>query len=148
MADETNQEDARADSATAAGTTALGAPPRSEFDPLGWEVPVICKDCDEPFKVPYRHFQAGVVFHCPHCRGSFVPTLPMYRSVREVFETFYAKRRRDQEDFARNGGDSAKFQRKQESELEAFRRALDKLARELRPAGKMVRPKGLAAMFT
>jgi hypothetical protein len=72
----------------------------------------------------------------------------MYRSVREVFETFYAKRRRDQEAFARSGGDTRAFQRKQERELEAFRQALDKLAHEMRPAGKMVKPKGLAAMFT
>ncbi len=72
----------------------------------------------------------------------------MYRAVREAFETFYAKRRREQEEAARSGGDSAKFQRKQESELEQFRQALDKLAREMRPAGKMVKPKGLAAMFT
>ena len=109
---------------------------------------MICKDCDKPFKVPYRHFQTGVVFHCPHCRGSFVPKLPMYRSVREVFETFYAKRRLDQVGFARSSGDAAVFQRKQERELEAFRQALDKLAHEMRPAGKMVKPKGIAAMFT
>ncbi|MBV8451360.1 MAG: hypothetical protein JOZ29_03695, partial [Deltaproteobacteria bacterium] len=58
---------------------------RDPFDPLGWELPVVCKDCDKEFKVPYRHFQAGVVFHCPHCRGSYVPTLPMYRRVHDTF---------------------------------------------------------------
>jgi hypothetical protein len=148
MADASTPGDGRADTATTDSTVAPLAATRSEFDPLGWEVPVICKDCDQPFKVPYRHFQTGVVFHCPQCHGSFVPKLQMYRSVREVFETFYAKRRRDQEEFARGGGDTSAFQRKQERELEAFRQALDKLAHEMRPAGKMVKPKGLAAMFT
>jgi hypothetical protein len=148
MADETNPKSERADSAPTDETGAPVAAPLGELDPLGWEVPVICKDCDQPFKVPYRHFQTGVVFHCPQCHGSFVPKLQMYRSVREVFETFYAKRRHDQEEFARSGGDTSTFQRKQEGELQAFHQALDKLAHEMRPAGKMVKPKGLAAMFT
>ncbi len=146
MADETKQTSA--DTAPPDAPIASVPAPRGEFDPLGWEVPVICKDCDQPFKVPYRHFQTGVVFHCPQCHGSFVPKVQMYRSVREVFETFYAKRRLDQEEFARSSGDAAVFQRKQERELEAFRQALDKLAHEMRPAGKMVKPKGIAAMFT
>jgi len=121
---------------------------RDEFDPLGWIVPVICKDCGKDFALPYRHFQAGVVFHCPHCHGSFVPNLPMYRAVRDAFETFYAKRKRDRDEFQRGGGDDAAFHRKQTIELEGFRKSLDQLARAMRPAGKMVKRKGLAAMFT
>lgn len=151
MADEKNQEETEPSlaSAEAADEMAKPAPTiRSEFDPLGWELPVICKDCDQSFTLPYRHFQPGVVFHCPHCRGSFVPNLPMYRAVREAFATFYGKRQRAQEEFARDGSDLDKFQRQQASELEGFRHALDKLARAMRPAGKMVKPKGLAAMFT
>src|SRR5579863_5452827 len=92
-----------APAATPASTSASPAPasaaaksvapkPLDEFDAMGWEVPLICKDCEKDFKVPYRHFQVGVVFHCPHCHGSFVPKLSMYRSVRDAFETFYAAR--------------------------------------------------------
>ena len=44
-----------------------------EFDPIAWEVPVRCKDCNEIYAIPYRHFQVGVVFYCPICSGSFVP---------------------------------------------------------------------------
>lgn len=126
------------------------APPKhvDEFDPMGWEVPLICKDCGKNFKVPYRHFQAGVVFHCPHCHGSFVPKVTMHQTVHEVFENFYAKRRRDREDFARTGGDEAAFQRKQQRDLEEFHKLLDEIARAMRPAGKMVKPRGIAAMFT
>jgi hypothetical protein len=119
-----------------------------EFDPMAWRVPLICKDCDKRFEVPYRHFQAGVVFHCPHCHGSFVPKMTMYRAVREAFEAFYTKRRRDREEFARTGGDEVIFARKQESELAEFHQRLDQIAHAMRPAGKMVRPKGIGAMFT
>jgi hypothetical protein len=119
-----------------------------EFDPMGWNVPVICKDCGKSFELPYRHFQVGVVFHCPHCHGSFVPNLPMYRAVRDAFEHFYGKRGRDRDQFERGGGDSATFLHHQTAELEAFRKSLDELAHAMRPAGKMVKRKGLAAMFT
>ncbi len=121
---------------------------RDPFDPLGWEVPAVCKDCDKDFKVPYRHFQAGVVFHCPHCRGSYVPTLPMYRQMHDTFETFYARMRRERDEIVRAGGDESSFMRRFEAELAQFHKALEQMARELRPAGKMVRRKGLAAMFT
>jgi hypothetical protein len=130
-----------------ATSSATQGKPRDPFDPLGWEVPVVCKDCDKGFKVPYRHFQAGVVFHCPHCHGSFVPTLPIYHQVRETFETFYSRMRRERDQAMQTGAGSA-FTPGFELELAEFNRKLEKLARELRPAGKMVRRKGLAAMFS
>jgi hypothetical protein len=128
--------------------SAVTAKPADEFDPLGWEVPLICKDCGKGFKVPYRHFQAGVVFHCPHCHGSFVPKVGMYRSVREAFETFYSRRKREHEEFARSGRDETSFRGKQERDLAQFQQLLDEIARAMRPAGKMVKPGWLAAMFS
>ena len=68
-----------------------------EFNPIAWEVPVVCKDCGETFSIPYRHFQAGVVFYCPSCSGSYVPKSTMAREVRETFENFYSRRRAEQE---------------------------------------------------
>jgi len=117
---------------------------RDPLDPLGWEVPVVCKDCDKEFMVPYRHFQAGVVFHCPHCHGSYVPTVPMYRQVHDTCESFHA---RMQQEMAQQGTEAA-FSQILERELAQFQEALRQLARTLRPAGKLVRRKGLAAMFT
>jgi DNA-directed RNA polymerase subunit RPC12/RpoP len=122
--------------------------PIDEFDPMGWTIPLICKDCGRDFTKPYRHFQAGVVFHCPHCHGSFVPKMKMHRAVRDAFESFYAKRRRDRDEFERAGGDAASFQRRQEAELQEFHKSLHEIARAMRPAGKMVKPKGIGAMFT
>ncbi len=42
----------------------------------------------------------------------------------------------------------AEFERRQANELKAFKKRLEQLATKLKPAGKLVRPKGLAAMFT
>jgi hypothetical protein len=119
-----------------------------EFDQASWVVPVICKDCSKNFALPYRLFKAGVVFHCPHCRGSFVPTSPIYRAVRNVFETFYARRKHELDQIGQAGTDEATIIRRQAVEREAFLKMLDELARGMRPAGKMVKPKGIRAMFT
>ena len=124
--------------------------PINEFDPLGWDVPLICKDCDKPFVVPYRNFHAGVVFHCPSCQGSWVPSTTIAKEMRQVFEDFWGPRKRAREAFERGELklDRAEFERRQAEELKAFKERLERLAAELKPAGKLVRPKGLAAMFT
>ena len=129
-------------------STPVQSKDRDPFDPLTWELPVVCKDCDKEFKVPYRHFQAGVVFHCPHCRGSYVPTLPMYRKVHDTFETFYARMRRERNEMNKNAGNERAYSERLERQFAEFGDRLKRLARELQPAGKMVRRKGLAAMFT
>jgi hypothetical protein len=128
--------------------SAVQSKARDPFDPLGWELPVVCKDCDKEFKVPYRHFQAGVVFHCPHCHGSYVPTLPMYRQVHDTFENFYARMRRERDKMTLAGVADDAFREKLERELAEFQKVLERLAHELRPAGKLLRRRGLAAMFT
>jgi ferredoxin len=121
----------------------------AEFDPLTWEVPVICKDCNKPWTIPYRLFAQGVVFHCPSCSGSFVPKTAMYRAVRETFEGFYNRRRAEREAFERKRArDAAAFEAKQATEMEEFKQKLEALAHAMKPAGKTVRPTGIAAMFT
>ncbi len=121
----------------------------SEFDPLAWEVPVICKDCNAPWTIPYRLFVQGVVFHCPSCIGSFVPKAAMCWAVRETFEGFYNRRRAEREAFERKPArDAAAFEAKQAAEMEEFKQQLQALAHSMKPAGKTVRPKGIAAMFT
>ena len=122
---------------------------RAEFDPLTWEVPVICKDCNTPWTIPYRLFAQGVVFHCPSCLGSFVPKAAMCWAVRETFESFYNRRRAQREAFERKPArDAAAFEAKQAEEMEEFKQKLNALAHSMKPAGKTVRPKGIAAMFT
>src|ERR1019366_168213 len=106
----------------AAATSAQSA----EFDPLAWEVPVICKDCNGPWTIPYRLFAQGVVFHCPSCLGSFVPKTAMYRAVRETFEGFYNRRRAQREAFGRKPArDAAAFEAKQAAEMKEFKQKLE-----------------------
>src|SRR5208283_58315 len=96
--------------APAPAAAAATPPQRAEFDPLTWEVPVICKICNKPWTIPYRLFLQGVVFHCPACLGSFVPKTAMYRAVRETFEGFYNRRRAERDAFERKPGrDAAAF---------------------------------------
>jgi len=121
----------------------------AEYDPIAWEVPVVCKDCNEPFTIPYRHFQAGVVFYCPSCSGSYVPKSTMARIVRETFETFYGRRKAEREALLkRQAREREALEAKQAAEMEAFRKRLEELGNEMKPAGKVVRPKGIAAMFS
>jgi hypothetical protein len=131
----------------AAGSAAAGKSAQDDSDPMTWQVPVLCKDCSKGFVVPYRHFQAGVVFHCPHCHGSLVPTSTMYRSVHAAFEAFFARRRVAEEASRVGGGDQA-WRDRQARELEEFRAELSRIAQAMRPAGKMVRKGWLASMFS
>jgi hypothetical protein len=124
--------------------------PLDEFDPRGWDVPLICKDCEKPFAVPFRIFHAGVVFHCPSCQGSWVPNTSIARTVRGAFQEFWNGRKAALDAFEQGNLklDRDEFDRKQAEELERFKQRLNRMAAEYRPAGKLVRRKGLAAMFT
>ncbi|MGH7934340.1 MAG: hypothetical protein ACREQN_14430 [Candidatus Binataceae bacterium] len=139
--------DATPDTLVAAASD-VKSKPADEFDPMTWEVPLICKDCGRGFTVPYRHFQAGVVFHCPHCHGSFVPNTSIYRAVTGAFETFHTARQRARAAFQQGRHDSNAFARREERANEDFRRFMDRIAREMKPAGKLLRRKGFGAMFT
>jgi hypothetical protein len=78
-----------------------------------------------------------------------VPNSTLYKKVRATFEGFYAKRRAEREANERKRVRELElFERKQKTEMEQFEAELEKLAQEMKPAGKMVRPKGIAAMFT
>src|SRR5262249_13941766 len=57
--------------------------------PEDWEVPIHCFRCQGEYAVPFPTYRAGTVFRCPHCLGSFVPTLSMVRAVAEAVERFH-----------------------------------------------------------
>lgn len=145
MANETVAETAKI---SAEPEDASPSPVSGNLDRAHAQVPVICKDCDKEFTVPYRHFQVGVVFHCPHCHGSFVPRLAIYHAVRDRVEAFFEKRGREAEQLAANPADAAVLQQRQAAALAELHRGLLELARSIRPAGKLVRRRGFGAMFT
>jgi len=121
----------------------------SEFDPAAWEVPIVCHLCNANYTIAYRHFRVGMVFYCPSCSASFVPNKTIYEAVRKHFEGFYGRRKREREEFERRRARELElFETRQAVEMQAFTEALDKMAQEMKPAGKLVKPKGLAAMFT
>ncbi len=99
----------------------LAVPP-----PEDWDVPIRCFRCHGEYAVPFGSYRAGTVFRCPHCLGSFVPTLSMVRAVEEALERFH-------------GGWTEAFQRfhdKRQRELERFedrqRQELARFEQELR----------------
>jgi ferredoxin len=111
--------------------------------PDEWEIPIRCFRCSGDYTVPFQYFRAGVVFYCPHCQGSFVPTLGMVRGVEEslhrfytgwtrAFEEFHEKRRREMEH----------FEETQRAALERFDEELRRVATSDKPPGAPTKRKG------
>jgi ferredoxin len=116
----------------------LAMPPLEE-----WEIPIRCFRCSGEYTVPYENYRAGVVFRCPHCLGSLVPTLSMVRAVGEALEQFHAtwsetfkafqqKRQRELE----------AFEEKQRRELATFEERLKDIAVRERAPGAPVKRRG------
>jgi ferredoxin len=96
-----------------------------------WEIPIVCRACEGEYTVAFQYFRPGVVFYCPHCQASFVPTRTTYLEVTQAlerfverwqatFEVFHARRRRELEEFeARQRAELGAF----EDRLRAFTRA-------------------------
>ena len=78
-----------------------------------------------------------------------MPKTMMARIVRETFENFYGRRRAERESLQkRQQREQEALAAKQAAEMEAFKKRLEELGHEMKPAGKVVRPKGIAAMFS
>jgi ferredoxin len=111
--------------------------------PDEWEIPIRCFRCSGDYTVPFQYFRAGVVFYCPHCQGSFVPTLGMVRGVEEslhrfytgwtrAFDEFHEQRRREMEN----------FEETQRAALEQFDEELRRVATSDKPPGAPTKRKG------
>jgi ferredoxin len=111
--------------------------------PDDWEIPIRCFRCEGDYAVPFGYFRAGTVFYCPHCQGSFVPTLSMVRAVEEAlarfhrqwtssFEAFHERRQRELD----------QFEMRQRAELERFEVELRAVATRDKPPGAPTRRKG------
>ena len=119
--------------APAAGDVTISLP-----DLAAWDVPIRCFRCSGEYSVPYDSYKAGVVFRCPHCNGSLVPTLSMVSSVAKVLEAFHAHWT---DEFER-------FREKRQRELEAFeqrqQRALEAFEERLRTVAEREHAPGMA----
>ena len=124
--------------------------PIDEFDPIGWDVPIICKDCDKPFAVPYRNFHAGVVFHCPSCQGSWVPNTTIAKGMRQVFENFWSPAQASPRGFrarrtqGQAEGRARRVRAPAGGQLKEFKKRLERLAAELKPPASWYGPRASA----
>jgi ferredoxin len=96
-----------------------------------WEIPIACRECEGEYSVAFQYLRPGVVFYCPHCQASFVPTRTTYLEIagalerfhgrwEEAFEGFRSKRQRELEEFeVRQREELANF----EQRLRAFTRS-------------------------
>jgi ferredoxin len=110
--------------------------------PEEWEIPIRCYRCNGEYAVPFDKFQAGVVFRCPHCLGSLVPTLSMVAAVREAIESFYAKWADAFERFhEKRQHELQVFEERQHKELEDFQAKLGKLSLRERAPGAPIKRK-------
>jgi ferredoxin len=108
-----------------------------------WEIPIRCFRCTGDYTVPFRYFRAGVVFYCPHCQGSLVPTLGMVRSVEEALAGFHARWKLAFEAFReRRQRELDQFEARQRAELDRFDEHLRQLAAREKPPGAPARRKG------
>jgi hypothetical protein len=119
-------------------TSGVGVP-----DPDDWEIPINCIRCEGGYSVPFRYFRAGVVFTCPLCQGSFVPTLSMVRSVEEALARFHGGWTKSFEDFrSRRQRELEQFEERQRGVLERFEEELRQLAKSEKAPGAAAKRKG------
>jgi ferredoxin len=130
---------AAAGPAVAADASTLAIPPVDE-----WEIPVRCFRCSGDYTVPFRYFRAGVVFYCPHCQGSLVPTLSMVRGVEHALAGFHARWKAAFEQFReRRQRELEQFETRQRAELERFEDELRLASTRDKPPGAPARRKGI-----
>jgi ferredoxin len=134
---------APAPAAAAAPAAAVDAPGLTLPAPDEWEIPIRCFRCTGEYSVPFTYFRAGMVFYCPHCNGSFVPTLSMVRGVEDALAQFHGSWTRAFEAFReRRQRELEQFEEKQRAELERFTHVLREAATSQKAPGAPTRRKG------
>ena len=111
--------------APAAGAVADAGPESALPSMDDWEIPIVCRGCEGEYTVAFQYLRPGVVFYCPHCQASFVPTRTTYLEVAGALERFSTRWQRTFEDFSvRRQKELAAFEEKQRAELADFEERL------------------------
>jgi ferredoxin len=111
--------------------------------PDEWEIPIRCFRCSGDYSVPFQYFRAGMVFYCPHCNGSLVPTLSMVRAVEEALGGFHARWTIAFEEFhVRRRRELDQFEERQRRELERFEEELRTVATREKAPGAPTKRRG------
>lgn len=101
-----------------------------------WEIPLECFRCQGGFTVPGQYLRAGTVFNCPHCHGSFIPTIQLCQAVEEALRRFRSTYSRRADEFhAQRQRELEQFRAEQRQHLEAFGQRLRELSKNVRAPG-------------
>src|SRR6185369_16905828 len=90
-----------------------------------WDIPIICRECEGEYTVAFQYLRPGVVFYCPHCQASFVPTRSTYLEIATALERFHGKWERAFEEFEeKRRRELDAFEERQRAELAEFEQRL------------------------
>ena len=94
-----------------------------------WDVPLRCFRCEGEFSVAYQYVRPGVVLHCPHCGGSFVPNTALYQGLSKRLSSFHGSWSKSFAEFRdRRAKELASFEASQKAELAKLEADLRKIA--------------------
>jgi ferredoxin len=137
--------------AAAAPAAAQPAPAQSAEDALAasvpalddWGIPLTCFRCRGQFEVPFQYIKPGVVLHCPHCVGSFVPNTALYQALSRRLGRFYASWTRSFDEFReRRARELESFERSRKDALETLETDLREISENAELAGAPARSRG------
>jgi ferredoxin len=96
-----------------------------------WEIPILCRECAGEYTVAFQYLRPGVVFYCPHCQASFVPTRTTYLEIATALERFHDRWQRAFATFQESRRrELAAFEERQRAELADFESRLRDFTRE------------------
>jgi ferredoxin len=109
-----------------------------------WELTLVCHRCQGEYAVEFQYFRPGTVFYCPHCGGSFVPTVEIYEQIAGPLERFHAEWAAEFESFrAKRARELEAFETRQRNRLIEFDRELRAKMKGLKPPGAPAKRKGI-----
>jgi len=108
-----------------------------------WEVPLKCFRCNGGFSVAFQYVRPGVVLHCPHCVGSFVPNTALYQALSRRLGRFHASWKQSFDEFReRRARELESFEASQRAALASLESDLEKIADGAELAGAPTRNRG------
>lgn len=108
-----------------------------------WEVPLKCFRCGGGFSVAFQYVRPGMVLHCPHCVGSYVPNTALYQELSRRLTRFHASWTKSFEEFReRRARELESFEQSQKAALATLEADLEKIGTGAELAGAPTRSRG------
>lgn len=117
---------------------AASVPPLEE-----WAVPLSCFRCRGQFEVPFQYLKPGVVLHCPHCMGSYVPNTALYQALSRRLVKFYSSWTKSFDEFReRRARELESFELSRKEALATLEEDLRDISERAELAGAPARSRG------